>query len=119
MLRAKWHLSIRLRFLTIWLDFQELYHYNFANDPGPRTPRQPIDTTEAIRFIIMEINVTDIQPPGEDDGQELPVVHFTGTSRLLDAASALGVNTSSNIRGTVRLTKQGEVRWTTYSIYWG
>jgi hypothetical protein len=100
-------------------DFQELYQYNFANDPGPGNPRRPIDTTEAIRCIIMELTVTDIQPPGEDDGQDLPVVSFTGMSRLLDASSTPDTNTTSSIRGTVRLTKDGEVRWTTYSVYWG
>lgn len=67
----------------------------------------------------MELTVTDIQPPGEDDGQELPVVSFKGSSRLLEASSDPGTNTSSSIRGTVRLTKQGEIRWTSYSVYWG
>jgi hypothetical protein len=103
----------------MWPDFQDLYQYNFANDPGPSNPRQPINTAEAIRFIIMELTVTDIQPPGEDDGQDLPVVYFTGMSRLLEASSTPGTNTPSNIRGTVRLTKDGEVRWTTYSVFWG
>jgi hypothetical protein len=101
------------------LDFQELYQYNFTNNPEPGNPRPPLDTTEAIRFIVMELNVTDIQPPGEDDGQELPVVFFTGSSRLLEASSVPGTSMNSNVRGTVRLTKQGEVRWTTYSVYFG
>jgi hypothetical protein len=63
--------------------------------------------------------VTSIEPPGEEDGQALPVVHFTGTSRLLEASTDPNANTQSSIRGTVRLTKQGEVRWTSYSVYWG
>ena len=101
------------------LDFQELYHYNFSNDPGDGNSRHPLDTTEAIRFINMELVVTDIQPPGEDDGQDLPVVYFTGTSSLQEASLDPTANMTSSIRGTVRLTKQGEVRWISYSVYWG
>lgn len=67
----------------------------------------------------MELTVTNIEPPGEEDGQRLPVVTFTGRSRLLDASTNQAMNTSSSVRGTVRLTKEGEVRWTTYSVYWG
>lgn len=67
----------------------------------------------------MELTVTSIDPPGEDDGQELPVVSFKGKSRLLEASPVPGTNSTSSVRGTVRLTKEGEVRWTTYSVYWG
>jgi hypothetical protein len=66
----------------------------------------------------MELTVTEIGAPGEDDGQELPVVYFTGTSKLRDAMSDTHTPTS-NIRGSVRLTRQGEVRWTSFSVYWG
>jgi len=65
----------------------------------------------------MELHATKIEPPGEDDGQSLPVVHFKGTSRSMH--QSWDPNANSNIRGSVRLTPEGEVRWTTFSIYHG
>ncbi|KAK2932496.1 hypothetical protein FoTM2_006954 [Fusarium oxysporum f. sp. vasinfectum] len=65
----------------------------------------------------MKVNVTSIEEPGPEDGQELPVVHFRGVSRSLD--DSFDDNANSNIRGTTRLTKEGEVRWTTFSIFHG
>jgi hypothetical protein len=85
--------------------------------PAQGTPRQPIETEEATRNIIMELRTTKIEAPGPDDGQTLPVVHFTGTSRSMH--QSWDPNAHSNLRGSVRLTKEGEVRWTTTSIYFG
>lgn len=45
----------------------------------------------------MRANVTAIQPPGPDDGQELPVVHFAGVSRALDGL--WDDNANSDLRG--------------------
>jgi hypothetical protein len=99
-------------------DFSELFAYNFnAPMPADGEPRGPIDTTEAIRLIIMEISVDKISEPGENDGKGLPVVHFQGTSRSMH--SQWDPNANSNIKGTVRLTKEGEVRWTSISVYQG
>lgn len=47
-------------------------------------PRQPINVGEAVRLIAMHLNVEKIEPPGPDDGQDLPVVHFRGVSRSID-----------------------------------
>ena len=77
----------------------------------------PIDTTEAIRLIIMEISADKISEPGENDGKDLPVVHFHGTSRSMH--SQWDPNANSHIKGTVRLTKEGEVRWSSISVYQG
>ena len=46
----------------------------------------------------MKLRVTAIEPPGEEDGQALPVVHFQGTSRALNY-SLWDPNASSDIRG--------------------
>ncbi|PSK38083.1 hypothetical protein B9Z65_1274 [Elsinoe australis] len=46
-----------------------------------------------------------------------PVVYFTGTSRSLHAS--WDPNANSRIRGVVRMTKHGDVRWTTWSIFHG
>jgi hypothetical protein len=65
----------------------------------------------------MEIEADSISEPGEDDGKDLPVVHFKGISRSLH--SHYDANANSNIKGTVRTTKEGEVRWMSVSVYQG
>jgi hypothetical protein len=110
--------------ILIGIDFHELHHYNFGLPaPAPSTPRPPIDTTEAIRMIIMELTVTSIAHLGEPDGPgptdhpDFPVVYFKGMSRSMH--QNWDPNANSKIRGRVSVTKEGEVRWTTWSIYWG
>ncbi|KAL8947210.1 MAG: hypothetical protein Q9222_006488 [Ikaeria aurantiellina] len=104
--------------IVCFLDYRELFTFNFSEDqPLPGQPRPPIDTEEAIRFITVKIHVTKIEPPGEDDGQELPIVHFKGTS--VSALPPVDPNANSKIRGTVRLTPEGEARWTTFSVFHG
>lgn len=112
--------------MLITLDFHELHEYNFgAHDPGPNIPLPPLRTTEAIRLILMELEVTavayaddpDGQGPGPNEDPAWPVVYFTGLSRSMH--SQFDPNANSNIRGQVCMTKEGEVRWTTWSIYWG
>ena len=101
-----------------FLDYTEFYDYNFvASPPPPGQPRPPLNTDEATRLIIMRIKATKTEAPGELDGQELPVMHFAGTSHSMHAHR--DPNANSRIRGTVRLTKEGEVRWTSFSIYFG
>ena len=122
------------------VDYHELHAYNFGTqDPPEDVPREPLDVIEAIRLIVMSIRVTKIELPGEDDDQSYPVVHFKGSSRSMHAS--WDPNANSTIRGssccgvcprrscerltdtghvgTVRMTKEGEVRWTTFSIYGG
>ncbi|KAF4957770.1 hypothetical protein FGADI_2902 [Fusarium gaditjirri] len=97
----------------------DFFAFNFG-DPEliiADAPRPPLDVGEATRIIMMKVNVTSIEEPGPEDGQELPVVHFRGVSRSLD--DSFDDNANSNIRGTARLTKEGEVRWTTFSIFHG
>ncbi|KAH7249036.1 uncharacterized protein BKA55DRAFT_594856 [Fusarium redolens] len=108
----------------------DFFAFNFG-DPELITadaPRPPLDVGEATRIIMMKVNVTSIEEPAPEDGQELPVVHFRGVSRSLDdsfddnANSNIraGVNVRTfNVKGTARLTKEGEVRWTTFSIFHG
>ena len=121
--------------IICFLDYNDFFSYNFPIGDliAPDTPRPPIDVGEATRLIVMRIFVTSIEPPGPDDGQELPVVHFKGVSSSLDdsmdenANSALrgelsltlDIVTIADIKGVVRLTKEGEVRWTTWSIFHG
>jgi hypothetical protein len=45
----------------------------------------------------MELKVTKIEPPGPDDGQALPVVHFEGTSRSMH--EPWDTNAVGNIKG--------------------
>ena len=72
------------RRVVCFLDYAELYDFNFNDEePEDDQPRKPIDTQEAIRLITMKIHITKIEPPGEEDGQALPVVHFHGNSHSL------------------------------------
>ncbi|KDN61182.1 putative F-box domain-containing protein [Colletotrichum sublineola] len=104
-----------------FVDYNDFFRFNFPiGDQTPRdVPRPPFDVGEAMRIIVMKVHVTDVQPPGEDDGKGLPVVHFHGVTRSVD--DSWDENASSNLRvkGTVRLTKEGEVRWTTFSVFNG
>ncbi|KAM5348214.1 hypothetical protein ACJ41O_008038 [Fusarium nematophilum] len=110
--------------IVCFLDYSDFFAYNFPDHDfvGPDTPRPALDVGEATRLIMMRIHVTGVQEPGPEDGQGLPVVHFRGVSRSLD--DSFDDNANSNLRafatkGTVRLTRHGEVRWTTQSIFHG
>ncbi|KAH8779526.1 hypothetical protein BGZ57DRAFT_311187 [Hyaloscypha finlandica] len=107
--------------VVCFLDFHDLFAYNFTSsdtDSLPSTsPRPPLNTNEAIRLISMEIRPTRTEAPGPDDGQELPVVFFEGTAKSMHAQWEPHAN--SRIKGSVRLTKEGEVRWQSVSVYGG
>ncbi|KAH7035424.1 uncharacterized protein B0I36DRAFT_92437 [Microdochium trichocladiopsis] len=106
--------------VVCFLDYNDFFAYNFAQEPHPLpadVPRPAIDVGEATRLILMKIAVTEIEEPGPDDGQDMPVVHFRGISRSLD--DTWDDNANSDLAGTVRMTKEGEVRWTTVSIFGG
>ncbi|CAF3533771.1 unnamed protein product [Fusarium graminearum] len=110
----------RTRFqIVCFLDYSDFFAFNFGDRDliAPDAPRHTLDVGEATRLIMMRINVTSIEKPGPEDGQDLPVVHFRGVSRSLD--DSFDNNANSDIRGTARLTKEGEVRWTTFSVFHG
>ncbi|KAF1998556.1 hypothetical protein P154DRAFT_524017 [Amniculicola lignicola CBS 123094] len=103
--------------IVCFLDYNDLYALNFASRIPSDQPRGPITTEEAIRHIMMRIKVTAVEAPGQFDNPNLPIVHFSGTSRSMDAS--WDPNANSRIRGKVRLTPSDEVRWTTISIFHG
>ncbi|KAF2217053.1 hypothetical protein CERZMDRAFT_55665 [Cercospora zeae-maydis SCOH1-5] len=114
--------------VVCFLDYNDLYAFNFSERIPDDQLREPIDTEEAIRLIRVKLQVTRIDPPGSTrphegldwsnfEGERLPVVHFRGTSRSLHAS--WDPNANSRIRGTVRQTPEGEIRWTTFSIFHG
>ncbi|KAL8930743.1 MAG: hypothetical protein Q9208_000284 [Pyrenodesmia sp. 3 TL-2023] len=104
--------------IVCFLDYRELFSFNFSEDqPMTSEPRPPLDTEEAIRFIVIKMQATRIEEPGEEDGKGFPVVHFKGTST--SAIPPVDPNAKSKIRGTVRLTQQGQVRWTSFSVFHG
>lgn len=116
--RDPYGISGTWRRIVCFLDYNDLYAFNFiGSDPAGDEWREPITTTEAIRLITMKIKVSAIEEPGEEDGKELPVVHFTGMSRSMHAT--WDPNANSKLTGTVRLTPNGDVRWTTLSIFHG
>jgi hypothetical protein len=65
----------------------------------------------------MDLHVTSIVPASQFDNPALPVVHFAGRSRSVDVS--WDPNANSKIRGSVRLTPEGEVRWQTISVFYG
>ena len=84
--------------IVCFLDYTELYDFNFGDDQPERDqPHRPIDTDEATRLITMNIQVTKIEAPGEDDGQKLPVVHFQGKSS--STRPSWDPNANSKIKG--------------------
>lgn len=131
--------------VVCFLDYNDFFAFNFSpdNDLPANVPRRAIEVGEATRLILMKIRVTSIEPPGPEDGQALPVVQFKGVSRGLD--HSYDTNANSDLRGmiklkgafctrtmrlkftnrlflftgTVRLTREGEVRWTTWSVFNG
>ncbi|KAG0651365.1 hypothetical protein D0Z07_1591 [Hyphodiscus hymeniophilus] len=97
------------------IDFTELFAYNFNSQSlSPSDPRPPLETTEAIRLITMELQVVRVSDPSENEGLS-PIVYFEGVSRSMH--TQWDPNANSKIKGTVRLTREGEVRWTSISVY--
>ncbi|KAI1877032.1 uncharacterized protein JN550_001104 [Neoarthrinium moseri] len=111
--------------VVCFLDYTDFFNFNFnpENELPSNIPRRAIHYGEATRLILMKISVTKVEPPGPEDGQALPVVHFKGISRSLDDSWDENANSdlrgTVEIKGTVRLTREGEVRWTTFSVFNG
>ncbi|KAF2009714.1 hypothetical protein BU24DRAFT_497283 [Aaosphaeria arxii CBS 175.79] len=106
--------------IVCFLDYNDLFAYNFSSQAigvSPDEPRSPLQTDEAIRHIIMRLQVTEVLPPGPYDNPALPIVKFAGVSKSMDVS--WDPNANSKIRGEVRLTCEGEVRWTTISVFFG
>lgn len=87
--------------VVCFLDYTDFFNFNFnpENELPPNVPRRAINYGEATRLILMRISVTKIEPPGPNDGQALPVVHFKGGSRSLDGN--WDENANSDLRGKI------------------
>ena len=84
--------------VVCFLDYTELFDFNFMGNPPPPTqPRPALDTEEAIRLITMKLAVTKIESPGYDDGKKLPVAYFNGSSSSV--RPSWDPNANSKIRG--------------------
>jgi hypothetical protein len=89
-----------LRIILIHVDYNDLHAFNFSNTAmkiPSNQPRDPINTEEAIRHILMRLQITKLEAPGPFDNQSMPVAHFTGKSRSIDLS--WDPNASSMIRG--------------------
>lgn len=105
--------------VVCFLDHSDFIRFNFSN-MGIVThniPRPPLDRGEATRLILMDLEVTRIEPPGPNDDQGFPVVHFKGVSRSFDTDFVEDVH--STLSGSVRLTEEGEVKWSSVSAFDG
>ena len=85
------------RRIVCFLDYNDLYDFNFRNPIPDDQPRPPLERDEAFRLINMQIEVAKIRPPGEDDGQALPVVEFKGMSAAV--RPSWDPHANSKIRG--------------------
>ncbi|QIW99753.1 hypothetical protein AMS68_005271 [Peltaster fructicola] len=121
--------------VVCFLDYSELYHFNFNFEDNmridPSIARPPLDSPEGMLGVAECWRVVKIEPPGSHDddeeeagmdwsnftGTRLPIVHFAGISQSLQFRHDTDAN--SRIRGTVRQTPEGEIRWTTFSIFHG
>ncbi|RMD41048.1 hypothetical protein DV735_g4084, partial [Chaetothyriales sp. CBS 134920] len=114
--------------IVCFLDYSDLYRFNFESPPLPESEaRPPIETREALRLIRLQLHVTKIEWPDDDDSNEhtnedniarnRPIVHFEGSSKSTHVP--WDPNANSTIRGTVRTTRTGDIRWTTLSVFQG
>ncbi len=83
--------------IVCFLDYTELFSFNFSSQQDDQQPRPPLDAEEAFRLIVCELKVTKIEEPGEEDGKDLPVVWFEGKSGSL--RPDWDPNANSKIRG--------------------
>ncbi|KAK5657733.1 hypothetical protein OQA88_2806 [Cercophora sp. LCS_1] len=112
--------------VVCFLDYNDFFTYNFplGDELPPHVPRPALDVGEATRVILMKINVTKIEwPEGRESGDGYPITHFRGFSRSLDGSWDENANSDLRVmwgvKGTAQMTPEGEVRWTTYSIFSG
>ncbi len=89
-----------------FLNYDEFFAYNFPfiDHTPDGVPRPALDIDEATRLILMKLHVTKIVPPGESDGQALPVVHFKGVSKSLHGSCEEDAGTVSDVRGEINIS---------------
>jgi hypothetical protein len=92
-------LLLTMKQIVCFLDYNDFFNYNFPmGDEFPLDlPRPGIDVGEATRLIVLKLRVSHMESPGPNDGQGLPIVHYTGHSKLLD--DTWDDNANSEIRG--------------------
>jgi len=99
--------------VVCFLDYHDLFSFNFLHSVPADQPRDPINTREAIRIIRLKLRVSAIEPPGPEDGQDYPVVSFTGTSWSLHAS--WDANANSQIRGMSRVAQFSSLKIDNFS----
>ncbi|OAA68411.1 f-box domain protein, cyclin-like protein [Niveomyces insectorum RCEF 264] len=97
--------------IVCFLDYSDFFRFNFPLvDRLPiNMPRPALNQGEELRLVIMKLHVSRIDPPGEDDHPDFPVVHFEGSSHSMD--NPWDDNANSELRG--------DVHWTTMSLFGG
>ncbi|KAL8927219.1 MAG: hypothetical protein Q9208_002395 [Pyrenodesmia sp. 3 TL-2023] len=83
-----------------------------AMEPAESQPRPPWNWKDKFALMSMELRVTHVEPMYARGFGALPVVHFEGTRTYLAQTQARHPNGKS--RGTVSLTAEGEVWWTSF-----
>ena len=83
--------------VVCFLDYTELFSFNFSSEQNDLQPRPPLDSEEAFRLIVCRLRVTKIEAPGKEEGKDLPVVWFAGKSSSL--RPSWDPNANAKIRG--------------------
>ncbi|EGO59946.1 hypothetical protein NEUTE1DRAFT_38488 [Neurospora tetrasperma FGSC 2508] len=114
--------------VVCFLDYTDFFSFNFPDDnmPCPESvPRPPLDVGEATKLLMMKIHVNRIvypEPGTEIKGKIWPIVHWRGYARSFDGSpgeARLTWGLRGQVVGVVQMTPEGEVRWTTSSLYDG
>ena len=100
--------------LVCMLDYDDLAAFNSAPER-----RFPVMANEAMRLIVERMWITGVEPPGPEDDAAWPVVHFYGSSIPQHAHADPTASGYANVKGYARMSKEGEVHWTTVVIFHG
>ena len=83
---------------VVCLDYNDFFSFNFiVNATSSEQPRHPLEKEEAFHLIVMKLEITKIEPPGEEEGKGLPIVRFKGMSSAV--RPSWDPNANSKIRG--------------------
>ncbi|KZS90325.1 hypothetical protein SISNIDRAFT_488532 [Sistotremastrum niveocremeum HHB9708] len=118
------------RRIVSFMDYRDIYAFNFTPDgqSGTRDPEVFLQEgfEEATRFITLDLQITGFSPTYSNSPSPLknkecglhtdlgprPTIHFSGTSKG-------GSGNESSVKGVVRVTRHGLIRWAFVSIFEG
>lgn len=94
--------------------------FNFGDEklhPPEGLPRPPLEVAEGSYLFSMRLALASLNSSRVMQEHDLPFASFRGDWRPLEDSRR--EYPGNQVRGTVRLTKDGEVRWTLWSSFQG